>query len=78
MKTTPNGMRYLLARDGIVHKEAMEIIADLDNQLAELRSAVDCACNALTASIRTSGNDADSNMCWVSRLRRHISHSTKD
>ena len=39
-------------------------------QLVALRDIVDCACNALTDSIRASGNDARTNMHWVDMLRR--------
>jgi len=39
-------------------------------QLGALRDIVDCACNALTDSIRASGNDARTNMHWVDMLRR--------
>lgn len=41
-------------------------------QLAALRSAVDCACNALTDSILVSGNDARTNMHWVRKLAAAI------
>jgi hypothetical protein len=36
---------------------------------ARLRDIIDRACNALTDSINVSGNDPDTNLYWVNRLR---------
>jgi hypothetical protein len=34
-----------------------------------LQSKIDCACNALTDSICISGNDAETNLSWIRKLR---------
>jgi hypothetical protein len=54
-----------------------ERMDELESKLAaaeaerdRLRDVIDCACNALTDSINASGNDANTNRHWVSRLRK--------
>lgn len=70
---TRSANEYILARDGIVHKEAIEIIERLDREVDSILDAIDSACNALTDSIQVSGNAQESNMLWVDRLRKFIS-----
>ena len=43
--------------------------AALLQEVETLRGAIDCACNALTDSICVSGNDAETNLRWVKKLR---------
>lgn len=45
------------------------VIAAKDATIAELRALIDQACNALTDSIQVSGNNEETNMKWVRRLR---------
>jgi len=47
-------------------------LAALRQENETLRGAIDCACNALTDSIRVSGNDARTNMHWVEKLRSYL------
>jgi len=42
----------------------------LKKENAALRQLIDFAVNALTDSINCSGNDADTNMHWVRKLRQ--------
>ena len=68
-KTTRNAMSYILARDGVVHSEAIEAIERLDREVDDLLDCIDEHCRAMTVSIQVSGNDAESNLSWVKRLR---------
>lgn len=47
-----------------------EKIRELRAENKRLRDVIDCACNALTDSVKCSGNDAETNMHWVRKLRR--------
>lgn len=44
-------------------------LAHARQEVETLRGAIDCACNALTDSICVSGNDAETNLRWVKKLR---------
>lgn len=44
-------------------------LATAQNDAKALREDVDKACNALTDSICVSGNDAETNLYWVRKLR---------
>lgn len=68
INTTPSGLRYILARDGIIHREAVAILAELDAEIEDLRSSVDTACDVLAASI-VAGDDPETVMDYVRRLR---------
>lgn len=41
-----------------------------ETEAARLRNLIDCACNALTDSIKCSGNDPKTNLHFVRKLRR--------
>lgn len=50
-----------------------------NDEMKRLRECVDCAVNALTDSIQCSGNDAETNLHFVRKLRSLIaSPNTKD
>ncbi len=59
----------------VVMKDKVEgslmLSASLVGDLAGLRNAAECACNALADSIQN-GNDAQTNMMWVSKLRKFL------
>jgi hypothetical protein len=50
----------------------------LAKEVARLRDAIDCACNALTDSIQVSGNDRKTNMKWVRMLLTYIRPPTTE
>lgn len=45
---------------------------DLQHEVERLRGIIECGCNALTDSIKVSGNDADTNMHWVRKMLRDM------
>ena len=54
---------------------ALESLTALQEEVETLRNAIDCACNALTDSICASGNDAETNLRWVKKLRALQQHT---
>ena len=66
---TRAGVDYVLSRDGVVHREAVEKLDELETEVEELLDAVDSACKALTRSIEVSGNIPADNLAWTRRLR---------
>lgn len=58
------------------NEELRKQLATAQQERDALIDAIDCACNALTDSINASGNDADTNMHWVRKLRTFITNDT--
>lgn len=52
----------------VLVQENRRLIADS----AHLREQIACACNALTDSILCSGNDVETNLHWVRKLKKVI------
>lgn len=53
--------------------ELAQLRADRDGlkaRVEELENTIDCGCNALTDSICCSGNDADTNLGFVRKMKR--------
>ncbi len=61
-------------RDDLIHdiNRGIEANTSLLATHDGLRNAAECACNALADSILCSGNDAQTNMMWVSKLRKFL------
>jgi len=47
-------------------------LRDKDREIERLRDVIDRGCNALTDSIKVSGNDPKTNMHWVRKMRRAL------
>jgi hypothetical protein len=54
-------------------ENADQINGYLAGEVSRLRGAIACGANALTDSICCSGNDAETNLHWVKKLKGFIS-----
>ena len=65
----PGALAYILARDGIVHPEALNILREQDRQLVELRAGIRSTVGALEAAARQ-GMGPEDWLPWARRLNR--------
>lgn len=54
------------------HYYVAAVIRETLSEIERLRTGIDCAANALTDSILCSGNDSETNMHFVRKLRALI------